>query len=388
MKTLLLAATLLTATGAVAAPETAPETTISPYEARTQTAQLQFAAGDFASAQQSLETALALAQGDEEKAETLLQLATLFDNQQRYEQARATYQRVLPLVADSPDDLATTRLFIATTYVNQKMWQSAADSWAQLVNSADSPQMKATYQLALAQAYTELKQTDKAAPQLQQVRAQMAPILANAAAQPDERGFALILVGRSYQTQNDFEAARQNFEAAAQLDGASSDLRVNALRSLAEVVQKQGAPAEVAVAVAGVRQRLINEASERFAAREWEAAVEIYREAAQLGALEPDAELSLHWQIGNALREAGDIDGARIEFQSLIAMAPDAPRPMFVTLMQTFKPFSHYYLAQGYLAQGKFGLARAALDAELALPDLPAPVRAQAEELRKTLPGQ
>ena len=382
MKTLILAAVLTAATGAVAAPEATPET--ATYQTKTQLAQTQFAADDLAGAQKSLEDALALAQTGEEKAETLTQLGNLFDSQDRYAEARAAYQRALPLVAKAPDDLTTTRLFIAATYVNQKMWQNAATSWAQLLQSADSPQMKATYQLALAQAYTELNQSDKAAAQLQGLRAQMAPVIADITAPPDVLGFALILVGRSYQTENNLDAARQNFEAAAQLDAASSDLRVNALKSLAEVAQKQGD----AVDVAGVRQRMMNEASGRFAAKDWEAAVSIYRDAAQIGKPDATDELSLHWQIGNALREAGDIDGARVEFASLVAMAPDAPKPMFVTLMTLFKPFAYGYLAQGYIAQGKFELARAALDAELALPDLQAPVRAQAQALLKDLPAQ
>ncbi len=348
---------------------------------------MQLEARNFAGARDSLETALALARTDEEKVETLTQLGLLFDNQQDYQRARATYQRVLPLVAASPDDLATTRLFIATTYVNQKMWGEAADAWAQLAGSATTPQLKATYQLALAQAFIELNQTEKAARQLEQVRAQMAPVIADETAQPDERGFALIVIGRSYQAQNDLDMARQHFEAAAQLAQASSDLRVNALKSLAEIVQK-GAPAGVAADLAGVRQRLINEASQLFADREWARAIEVYREAAQLGTLDADTELSLHWQIGNALREQGDVDGARLEFQNIVEMAPVSPKPMFGTLMKIFKPFSYYYLAQGYLAQGKFGLARAALDAELALPELQAPVRKQAEELRNTLPAQ
>ena len=387
MKTLLLAATLIAATGAVAAPAPTTETTValSAYEAQTQLAQTQFAADDLAGAQKSLETALALAQGDEEKAETLLQLATLFDNQQRYEQARATYQRVLPLVAASPDDLATTRLFIATTYVNQKMWQSAADSWAQLAHSAASPQLKATYQLALAQSFIELKQTGKAATQLQQLRAQMAPVIADKAASADERGFALILFGRSYQTQNDFEAARQNFEAAAQLDGASSDLRVNALKSLAEVADKQGRAADTQSNLAEARQLLMNAASQRYAVREWDEALALYREAAQTGVPDAVDELSLRWQIANALREGGNVDGARLEFQRLIALAPDASNPMFVSLAKIFVPFSYYYLAQGYIAQGKFDLARAALSDELALPDLQAPVRQQAQDLLASL---
>ena len=190
-------------------------------------------------------------------------------------QPRAAYQRVLPLVAASPDDLAMTRLFIATTYVNQKMWTDAADSWAQLVESADSPQMKATYQLALAQAYTELKQTDNAQQQLEQLRAQMAPVIADKTAPADARGFALIIVGRSYQTQNNFDAARQNFEAVAQIGEASSDLQINALKSLAEVAQKQGRETDAQAAFADARQLLMNQASEHFAAKEWDEAVSI-----------------------------------------------------------------------------------------------------------------
>ena len=61
---------------------------------------------------------------------------------------------------------------------------------------------------------------------------------------------------------------------------------------------------------------------------------------------------------------------------------------MFVSLMAIFKPFSYYYLAQGYIAQEKFDLARAALNAELALPDLQAPIRQQAEAMSHGLPAQ
>ncbi len=379
MKTLLLSAALLLSTSVFAAPAT--------YDEATQIAQTQFAAQDFAGAQQSLEAAFDLARTNEDKVEALTQLGALFEEQGRYAESLQTYQRVLPLVANSPDELNRTRLFIAQNYVNQKQWQNAAAGWAQLVESAASPQTKVSFRLELARAYAELKQTGEAQQQLALVRAQMMPFIADAKAGADARGFAHLTIGRSYAQEDNFDAARQSFEAALAIADLSPEFRVNTLKSLAEVAAKQGREEDAKTAFTKARQLVIKAASLHFASKGWAEAAELYREAAQIGTPDAFTALALNWQLALSLHSQNDIDGARAEFQRIIAIAPDASSADQTASLKLSTPVAYQYLAQGYIAQGQFDLARATLNSLLALPDLQAPIRQKAEEMLRGLPN-
>ena len=378
MKTLLLAATLALSGGAFAAPAT--------YDELTQSAQTQLAAREVVAAQKSIEAAIELAQTPAEKSEALLTLGAILGEQKLYERARETYQQIVPLVKDAPAELYMTRLLIASTYAEQELWAQAIDAWTQIVDEAPAPELKNAVRLELASAYTKINQPDKAHQQMEILRQSLAPIIADATAPPDARGLALITLGRSYQSENNLDAARQSLESATEIAGLSGELMVNALKSLGEIAQQQGRDADEKVAFGRARNLLQKQAFALFQEQQWDEAIDDYREALTIGVPTAFEELLIHWQTALALQRQGAPDDARAEFERVIASAPATSNDLEESLVKNIQPIAYLEIAKSDIAAQKLESARATLDKLRQYPGLQTVFSQQAEALLKSLP--
>ena len=378
MKTLLLAATLCFAGGALAAPAT--------YDEFTQTAQAQLAANDTVAAQKTIEASLQVAQTPQEKSEALLTLGALLSEQKLYAQARTTYLQIVPLVKDAPEELYITRLLIAATYANQEMWAEAIAAWTQIVDEAPAPELKNAVRLELATAYGKLQQPAKARQQLEILRQALAPIIADQSAGADARGLALITLGRSYQNENNLEAASQSFEAAQEIAGLSSELLVSALKSRGEIARKQGRDGDAESALGRARKLLQTQGAEHFQAQQWDEAVSNYREALVTGTPRAFEKLVIHWQTALSLQKQGATAAARAEFERVIESAPDTDNDRDAAIVKILQPGAYLELAKSDIAAQNFESARATLNKLLQYPDLPSAFNPRIEQMLKTLP--
>lgn len=385
MKTLLLATLLLTATGAVAAPttETAPTqnpfaVARSPYDAKRQTATEQFDAKDFVGAQKTIEAALELAKTPKEKSDAMLRLGKTLDSQEKYAEARAVWQKMLPLIQDSPEDLYLARLLIATTYFNQEMWAQAAPAFVEVINDPRA-ENKSALRFPLATTYINLKQPDKA-------REQLAMVAADETMPADVRGGAQFTIGKTYLDESKFDEARQNIEAAAKIPGVSGEIFIGVNDTLGLIAQKQNRLKDAAKAFAVARSLLMQKADAQFKAKDWQGAITSYKAALITGIPDPMTKLIAHQQIGSSLQSQEKYDEARAEYQFVLDTELDPSNPSQMQILPLIKPGAYIGIANGYIAQKKFDSARETLNRMLEMPNLLPPFRQSAETLLKKLP--
>ena len=383
MKTLILASVLIAATSAVAAPgapamQTAPAVA-SPYEAKRKTATEQFDAKDFVGARKTIEAALELAQTPKEKSEAMLRLGKTLDAQNLYAEAREVWQKMLPLVQNSPDDLYLARLLIGTTYYNQEMWQPAADAFVEAINYPGG-ENKSGLRLPLSTIYVNLKQPDKA-------REQLALIAADETMEADVRGFAQFNIGKTYLDEGKFEEARQNVEAAAKTPGVSGEILIGVYNTLALIAGKQNRPDDAKQAFTNERSLLMQKADGQFKAKNWKGAIESYQSALKAGVPDPRTELVAHLQLGTAYQSLADNDAAITEFQYIVDTEPIESDPNQPQVLKMMKPLALMGLAKSYIAQKQFEPARAALNRFMDYDDVLSILRRkEAQNLLQSLP--
>ena len=390
MKILLLAAVLTAATSAVAAPDapatsapvspaaTAPAVALSPYDELVKTARAQFDAKDFAGAQKTTEQMLAIAQTPKEKSDALRRLGQTLDSQGRYAEAREIWQKMLPLIRDSPDDLSLARLVIASSYANQEMWQPAADGFAEVLKDP-LVKDKSVIRLALATAYSNLKQTDKA-------REQLALVAADQTMEADMRGFAQFTIGKTYLDEGKFDEARQNVEAAEKIPGISREIIIGVNDTLGLIAQKQNRPADAAKAFAQERVFLMMKAIDQTNAKDLEGAIASYKAVLNTGTPELPVEPAIHLQIGNAQTKLEKYEDARVEFQKVLDAAPMRLNATETQSDNPFKIGAYLGLARIDIAEKKFDAAREKLNKALQIPNLPEKSAVLVEDLLNSLP--
>ena len=373
-------------TVAAPAPPAVPST---PYEAKVQTWRAQFKAKDYAAARQSIEAAVTLAATPLDRGIALRNLWLTLDALGQSAPAMRAYQGALAQLADSPDELGTTRVLLAATYLNREMWPQAVDAWKQVMASADAegatPSDKAPLGLALAEIYQKAKEDDQAHRQFEMVRAQLAPLLSGDAA-PDDRASALILIGKSYFDESKLDAARQSFEAAAEVPGIPSGTLAGALKNGAALAQKQGRDADAKAGFDRARELLQTSAGAHFRAKEWEEAADDFSEALETGAPDAYEAMIAHWHLGLSLQGQGDGAGARAQYQTVIESAPIAANPGEASLIQIVRGGAYLELAQSQIAARDFALARQTLGHLSQATDVQKAFTQQGEVLLKTLP--
>ena len=360
------------------ATQTAPAVALSPYDELVKTSRAQFEAKDFAGAQKTVEQMLAIAQTPKEKSDAMLRLGKTLDAQNRYAQAREVWQKMLPLVQDSPDDLSLARLVIASSYANQEMWQPAADGFAEVLKDP-LVKDKSVIRLALATAYISLKQTDKA-------REQLALVAADETMEADMRGFAQFSIGKIYLDEGKFDEARQNVEAAAKIPGVSGEILIGVYDTLALIAGKQNRPDDAKQAFTNERSLLMQKADGQYKAKDFDGAIASYKAALGAGVPEAIIELTAHQQIGSALQAQEKYDEARAEYQFVLDTELDPSDKSQMQMLPLIKPGAYIGIANGYIAQKQFDKARETVTRMLEMPNLLAPFRLSAEALLKQLP--
>ncbi len=426
MKTLLLATVLIAATGAVAAPDapannapaaqTAPAIALSAYDQLTLTAKAQFDAKDFAGAQKSVEESLELAQTPKEKSDALRRLGLALNGQKRYAQARETWQKMAPLIQDSPEDLYSMRLAIASSYSDEEMWPQAVAAFVELVNEP-RVENKSLFRMALATAYNNLKQTDKAREQLaivtadptapatlrataqiflgktyaeasnfDKAREQFANVVADPTVPAALRGLAQISIGQAYFDQSNLGEARRSVEAAEKIPGFPRDFLIGTQRLLAEIAEKQNRPEDAAKAYSTQRVFLMIKAVDQANAKDLEGAIASYKAALNAGTPEIPIELGVRLQIGNAQTKLGQYEDARVEFQKVLDAAPMRLNATETQSDNPFKIGAYLGLARIDIAEKKFDVAREKLNKALQIPNLPEKSAVLVEDLLNSLP--
>ena len=383
MKTLLLTALLLAATGAVAAPNapatpTAPAAALSPYEAKTQAAHEQFDDKDFVGAQKTMEEALVLAQTPKEKSDAMLSLAQALDGQKKFAEARAIYQKMPPLLQDAPSDLATLNVLIAISYFNQEMWQQAADALAEVVKNPLT-ENRSMLRFPLSVAYTNLEQPDKA-------REQLALVAADEKIEADLRGVAQFTIGKNYLDESNFDEARKNVEAAAKIPGISREILIGVNDTLGIIAGKQDRPDDAAKAFATERAFLMMKAIDQANAKDLAGAIASYKAVLNAGIPELPIELGVRLQIGNMQTKLGKYEDARVEFQKVLDAAPIRLNATGTQSDNPFKIGAYLGLARIDIAQKKFDAAREKLNKALQIPNLPEKSAVLVEDLLSSLP--
>lgn len=387
MKTLLLAASLIAATGAVAAPDapatlTVPAVALSPYEQLTQTARAQFDAQDWQKLQKTLERALPLASTPQEKSDSWRRLSGALFQQGLYADSREAAQKVFALGVASPQQQLETRTFVVSGYVNEKNWPEARRASAEILADPLTPDdSKGQARFALGLSYDGLGEDAKA-------REQFALVGADQTTATFFREAAPLFLGKSYQKSQQWDEARQQFEAVTKIKDISGDLLIGAYQGLGEVAEKQNRTEDAKVAFAQARSLLMQQADGQFNAKDWEGAIASYKTAIATGIPEPHIELVAHMQLGTAYQTLKDYDAAIAEYQYVIDTNPDTTNKMQSVALKTIKPLALFGLAKCYIAQKKFEPARGALDKFMGYADdLPALLfRKEAEGLLKSLP--
>ena len=387
MKTLLLAAVLITATSAVAAPgdapamQTAPAVALSPYEQLTQTAKSQFDAKDWAGMQKTMEQALQIATTPQEKSEALRRLTGALFEQELHAPAREAAQKMLALGVASAKDNLEARNNIISSYMNEDKWEEARQaSDALLADPLTPDEAKWQPRFSLGMSYGNLKNEQKAREQLELVAADnFAPF--------SVRGIAQLNLGQSYQKLEDWDGARQNYNAVTKTPGISGDLLISAYKGLGEIAEKQDRTEDAASAFAVARKLWMQKADSQFKAKDWKGAIESYQSALETGVPDPKMELVAHMQLGTAYQSLGDNNAAIAEFQYIVDTEPDVSDLGQPQVLKVMKPLALSGLAKGYIAQQKFELARTTLNQFMESEEVTAMLyRKEAEDLLQSLP--
>ena len=365
MKTLLLSATLLAATGAVAAPDapTVPPqnpfaVARSPYERLTQTAKAQFDAQDWKGLQKTMETALPLASTPQEKSDTLRRLSGALFEQEKNEAGRDAAQKMLAIGVASPQQQVETRTNVVSSYINEKNWTEAQRTSAEILAdplTPDNAKWQARFSLGLS--YDGLKDDEKA-------RQQLALVVADDVAPAFFRGSSQFVLGESYKRSQQWDEARQHFEAVTMIKDLSGDLLIGAYQGLGEIAQKQNRPDDAKSAFTNAQSLWMQKAKGQFDAKDWDGAITSYKDALKAGTPELGVALVAHLQIGTALEEQEKYDEARAEFQIVVdTISPISQKEKGKAQLLAFlKPGAYVGIARTYIAQQKFDLARVTLD--------------------------
>lgn len=387
MKILLLATSLLIATGAVAAPDEtasatqiAPAIALSPYDQLTQIARAQFDAEDWKGLQKTMEQALPLATTPQEKSDTLRRLSGALFQQGMNDAGRDAAQKMFALGVASTKDKLETRTQVMSSYFNEQKWEEVRKTSEEILAdplTPDNARWQARFSLGMS--YNGLKDNEKA-------RQQLDLVVADENTPAFFRGLSQLTLGESYQKTEQWDEARQNFEAVTKIKDVSGDLLIGAYEGWSEVAQKQGQPKTAEAQFAIARSLLMQKADGRYKAKDWAGAIISYKAALTAGMPDPITELVAHQQIGTALQSQEKYDEARAEYQYILDTELDPSNASQMQMLPLVKPGAYIGIANGYIAQKKFDKARETVNRMLETPNLLAPFRMSAEALLKKLP--
>lgn len=327
-----------------------------------------------------MEQALNVATTPQEKSDTLRRLSGALFQQGMNDAARDTTQKMLALGVASPADKLEARFNTLSSYVNDKKWEEARQTSEALLAdplTPDNAKWRARFSLGLS--YDGLKEDEKA-------RQQLALVIADNDTPTFFRGVSQITAGQSYQKSQQWDAARQNFEAATKILGMSSDVLLSAYQGLGEIAETQKRPEDAATAFAQARKLWMQKADAQFKAKDWDGAIKSYKAALSAGIPDSMTELIAHQQIGSSLQSQEKHDEARAEYQYILDTNLNPSDTSQMQILPLIKPGAYVGIANGYIAQKKFDLARETLNRMLEMPNLLAPFRMNAEALLRKLP--